>query len=179
MFGRCSPPRAGTENLVANRQQAVRASSIGGISMPMTFQPSSRSWSEIETMGCAALWPIYGLDPTSPARIDGPDSTFSGGVRDGPLNLAPAAHRGPARGSVPSCLCPHDPGCGNERRTRPRCLDGKRMGRSRLDALESLGPDDHDGPEADGSHQYSMTKNKRSSFVSWTRPLTLRCNTIN
>jgi hypothetical protein len=29
-----------------------------------------------------------------------------------------------------------------------------------------------------GNHRYSMTKNKRSPFVSWTRPLTLRCSTI-
>jgi hypothetical protein len=81
-------------------------------------------------MGCAPLWPIYGLDPTSPARIDGPDSTFSGGVRDGRLNLAPAAHRGPARGSVPSCLCPHDPGCGNERRRflSPDKMSGRAKG---------------------------------------------------
>jgi hypothetical protein len=31
----------------------------------------------------------------------------------------------------------------------------------------------------DGNHRYSMTKNKRSQFVSWTRPRTLRCSTIN
>ena len=31
----------------------------------------------------------------------------------------------------------------------------------------------------DGNHRYSMTKNKRSPFVSWTRPLTLRCSTIS
>ena len=31
----------------------------------------------------------------------------------------------------------------------------------------------------DGKHRYSMTKNKRSPFVSWTRPLTLRCSTIS
>jgi hypothetical protein len=30
----------------------------------------------------------------------------------------------------------------------------------------------------DGNLRYSMTKNKRSPFVSWTRPLTLRCSTI-
>jgi hypothetical protein len=27
----------------------------------------------------------------------------------------------------------------------------------------------------DGNHRYSRTKNKRSPFVSWTRPRTLRC----
>src|SRR5258708_5425557 len=31
----------------------------------------------------------------------------------------------------------------------------------------------------DGNHRYSMTKNKRSPFVSRTRPLTLRCSTIS
>jgi hypothetical protein len=31
----------------------------------------------------------------------------------------------------------------------------------------------------DGNHRYSMTKNKRSPFVSWTRPRTLRCSTIS
>src|SRR5215472_3541804 len=30
----------------------------------------------------------------------------------------------------------------------------------------------------DGNHRYSMTKNKRALFVSWTRLLTLRCSTI-
>src|SRR5438128_10276636 len=31
----------------------------------------------------------------------------------------------------------------------------------------------------DGNHRDSMTKNKRSPFVTWTRPLTLRCSTIS
>src|SRR5947207_8150358 len=31
----------------------------------------------------------------------------------------------------------------------------------------------------DGNHRYSRTKNKRSPFVSWTRPRTLRCSTIS
>ena len=31
----------------------------------------------------------------------------------------------------------------------------------------------------DGNHRYSWTKNKRSLFVNWTRPRTLRCNTIS
>jgi hypothetical protein len=31
----------------------------------------------------------------------------------------------------------------------------------------------------DGNHRYSWTKNKRSPFVSWIRPRTLRCNTIS
>jgi hypothetical protein len=31
----------------------------------------------------------------------------------------------------------------------------------------------------DGNHRYSMTRNKRSPFVSWTRPRTLRCSTIS
>jgi len=45
-------------------------------------------------------------------------------VRDGAPKLAPAARRGPPPGSVPSSLCPHDPGCGNEKRTRLRCFGG-------------------------------------------------------
>jgi len=31
----------------------------------------------------------------------------------------------------------------------------------------------------DGNHRYSWTKNKRSPFVSWTRPRTLRRSTIS
>ena len=31
----------------------------------------------------------------------------------------------------------------------------------------------------DGNHRYSWTKNKRSLFVNWTRPRTLRCKTIS
>ncbi len=31
----------------------------------------------------------------------------------------------------------------------------------------------------DGNHRYSWTKNKRSPFVSWTRPRTIRCSTIS
>jgi hypothetical protein len=31
----------------------------------------------------------------------------------------------------------------------------------------------------DGNHRYSMIKNKRSQFVSWTRPLTLLSSTIS
>jgi len=31
----------------------------------------------------------------------------------------------------------------------------------------------------DGNYRYSMTKKKQSPFVSWTRPLTLRCSTIS
>ena len=31
----------------------------------------------------------------------------------------------------------------------------------------------------DGNHRYSTTKNKRSPFVSWTRPRILRCSTIS
>ena len=31
----------------------------------------------------------------------------------------------------------------------------------------------------DGNHRYSWTKNKRSLFVNWTRPRTIRRNTIS
>src|SRR5438132_14239187 len=31
----------------------------------------------------------------------------------------------------------------------------------------------------DGNHRYRWTKNKRSTFVSWTRPRTLRRNTLS
>jgi hypothetical protein len=31
----------------------------------------------------------------------------------------------------------------------------------------------------EGNHRYSWTKNRRSPFVSWTRPRTLRCSTIS
>ena len=34
------------------------------------------------------------------------------------------------------------------------------------------------GLRTDGNQRYIMTKNKRSPFVSWTRPLALRCSTI-
>src|SRR5438093_7487622 len=46
-------------------------------------------------------------------------------------------------------------------------------------AHKGLRPDDREGLEDRWNHRYSMTKNKRSPFVSWTRPLTLRCSTIS
>src|SRR5437016_10156088 len=43
-------------------------------------------------------------------------------------------------------------------------------------AHKGLRSDDSDGPEHRWKHRYSRTKNKRSPFVSWTRPRTLRCS---
>jgi hypothetical protein len=44
---------------------------------------------------------------------------------------------------------------------------------------QGLGPDDVMAFRTDEDHRYSMTKNKRSPFVSWTRPRTLRRSTIS
>ena len=33
--------------------------------------------------------------------------------------------------------------------------------------------------KTDGNHRYSWIKNKRSPFVSWTRPLTFRRSTVS
>src|SRR5262249_35909470 len=46
-----------------------------------------------------------------------------------------------------------------------------------MPTYQSFGPDDRDGPEDRWKPRYSVTKNKRSPFVSWTRPLTLLCST--
>ena len=54
----------------------------------------------------------------------------------------------------------------------------------------NIGHDDHDGlgnralvtpgmKARQQSQRVGMTRNKRSPFVSWTRPLTLRCSTIS
>src|SRR5438874_3450530 len=44
---------------------------------------------------------------------------------------------------------------------------------------QGLRSDDSDGPEHRWEPSNSRTKNKRSPFVSWTRPRTLRCSTIS
>ena len=52
------------------------------------------------------------------------------------------------------------------RRKPARCRRTRVLGRMIVTALRT-----------DGNQLYSMTKNKRSPFVSWTRPLTFRCST--
>src|SRR6516225_7807667 len=54
------------------------------------------------------------------------------------------------------------------RRKPARCQRTRVSGRMIVMALRT-----------DGNQRYSMTKNKRSPFVSWTRPLTLLCSTIS
>src|SRR5205807_9248569 len=51
------------------------------------------------------------------------------------------------------------------------------LGHTELTAHRSNGGFDQ-AVSTDGNHRYSRTKNKRSPFVSWTRPRTLRCSTI-
>src|SRR6516162_8848290 len=54
------------------------------------------------------------------------------------------------------------------RRKPARCQRTRVSGRMIVMALRT-----------DGNHRYSMTKKKRSPFVSWTRSLTLRCSTLS
>src|SRR6266566_4165004 len=54
------------------------------------------------------------------------------------------------------------------RRKPDRCQRTRVSGRTIVMALST-----------DGAHRYSWTKNKRSPFVRWTRPLTPRCSTIS
>ena len=54
------------------------------------------------------------------------------------------------------------------RRKPARCQRTRVSGRMIVMALRT-----------DGNQRYSMTKNKRPPFVSWTRPLTLLCSTIS
>ncbi len=54
------------------------------------------------------------------------------------------------------------------RRKPARCQCTRVSGRMIMMALRT-----------DGNHRYSWTKNKRSPFVSWTRPRTIRCSTIS
>jgi hypothetical protein len=110
----------------------------------------------LATLDCATSKPSLS---NSPWMRGAPQSGFSMLIR-----------RISARRSVSIC---GRPPCERDfqrqyRRKPTRCHRSKVSGRIIVMALRT-----------EGNHRYSWTKNRRSPFVSWTRPRTLRCSTIS